>query len=278
MKNNNGRINGRTIAIFLVILSLVNIGILVALRRNGTTSSREDRETAEAMELYESTVEETAAPEESEEVTDATDEGITAEAPEIQEDLTGEESEEPEETETAAAATPEPTTTAASTKGGPSLTLDESKVPTITQDDLDHLEDVYVESGALVALDANGNDISDDITCNLIADANQMLHFRANFMVEDENSEQAKVETDFNLKVTGPVIVLKYSSVKMAAGGTFDPDAYILYATDENNNNLIGNVTYTGKVNTSKPGRYLIKYQCTSNGKTASAVLKVQVH
>lgn len=278
MKSNNGRISGRTIAIFLVILSLVNIGILVALRRNGTSTTKEDRETAEAMELYESVAEESPVPEETSSAGDATENGVTAEAPEIQEELTGEESEEPKETGTAATPTPEPTSTESEITGGPTLVLDESKAPVITQDDLDSLVERYVDSGALAATDANGNDISDDIYCNFSADANQMHHFRVSFIVEDESSEQAKVDTSFTMNVTGPVIVLKYYSVKMAAGGKFDPDAYILYATDENNNNLIGNVKYKGKVNTSTPGRYLIQYQVTSGGKTSTAVLKVQVH
>lgn len=282
MRNNNGRISGRAIAIFLVVLSLVNIGILIALRQNGTTTSKEERETTDAMELYEG--ESVATPEPTQEPQDATSEGVTAEAPEIQEELDGEDvpSESPESTaepaESAeATSTPKPTVKAEQSKGGPSLIYNEDKIPTVTQDDLDRLAQVYVESGALQALDANGTDISEDIKGVYSPDPNQMLRFYATFIVEDANSERAKIDTSFNLKPTGPVIVLSKYSEKLAVGAKFDPDSYVLYATDENLNNLIGSVTYKGKVNTSKPGRYVVQYQVTSNGKTFVTNLAVKV-
>ncbi len=281
MRNNNGRISGRAIAIFLVVLSLVNIGILIALRQNGTTTSKDERETTDAMELYEG--ESVATPEPTQEPQDATSEGVTAEAPEIQEELDADTpSESPEATaepaESAeATSTPKPTVKAEQSKGGPSLVYNEDKIPTVTQDDLDRLAQVYVESGALQALDANGNDISEDIKGIYSADPNQMLRFYATFIVEDANSERAKVDTSFNLKPTGPVIVLSKYSEKLAVGAKFDPDSYVLHATDENLNNLIGSVTYKGKVNTSKPGRYVVQYQVTSNGKTFVTNLAVKV-
>ena len=134
-----------------------------------------------------------------------------------------------------------------------------------------------MDSGALQALDANGNDISEDIKGVYSADPNQMLRFYATFIVEDANSERAKVDTSFNLKPTGPVIVLSKYSEKLAVGSKFDPDSYVLHATDENLNNLIGSVTYKGKVNTEKPGRYVVQYQVTSNGKTFVTNLTVKV-
>ena len=282
MRNNNGRISGKAIALFLVVLSLVNIGILIVLRQNGTTTSKQERETTDAMELYEG--ESVATPEPTqEEEAPATSEGVTAEAPEIQEDLDGESpSENPEASaepaESAeAAATPKPAVKTEQSKGGPSLIYQEDKVPTVTQDDLDRLAQVYVDSGALQALDANGNDISEDIKGVYSADPNQMLRFYATFIVEDANSERAKVDTSFNLKPTGPVIVLSKYSEKLAVGSKFDPDSYVLHATDENLNNLIGSVTYKGKVNTEKPGRYVVQYQVTSNGKTFVTNLAVKV-
>ena len=278
MRNNNGRISGKAIALFLVVLSLVNIGILIVLRQNGTTTSKQERETTDAMELYEG--ESVATPEPTqEEEAPATSEGVTAEAPEIQEDLDGESpSENPEASaepaESAeAAATPKPAVKTEQSKGGPSLIYQEDKVPTVTQDDLDRLAQVYVDSGALQALDANGNDISEDIKGVYSADPNQMLRFYATFIVEDANSERAKVDTSFNLKPTGPVIVLTKYSEKLAVGSKFDPDSYVLHATDENLNNLMGSVTYKGKVNTEKPGRYVVQYQVTSNRYSASALL-----
>lgn len=282
MRNNNGRISGKAIALFLVVLSLVNIGILIVLRQNGTTTSKQERETTDAMELYEG--ESVATPEPTQEEEEpATSEGVTAEAPEIQEDLDGESpSENPEASaepaESAkAAATPKPAVKTEQSKGGPSLIYQEDKVPTVTQDDLDRLAQVYVDSGALQALDANGNDISEDIKGVYSADPNQMLRFYATFIVEDANSERAKVDTSFNLKPTGPVIVLTKYSEKLAVGSKFDPDSYVLHATDENLNNLMGSVTYKGKVNTEKPGRYVVQYQVTSNGKTFVTNLTVKV-
>ena len=132
MRNNNGRISGRAIAIFLVVLSLVNIGILIALRQNGTTTSKEERETTDAMELYEG--ESVATPEPTQEPQDATSEGVTAEAPEIQEELDADTpSESPEATaepaESAeATSTPKPTVKAEQSKGGPSLVYNEDKI------------------------------------------------------------------------------------------------------------------------------------------------------
>ena len=96
MRNNNGRISGRTIAIFLVVLSMVNIGILLALRQNGTTTSKQERETTDAMELYEG--ESVATPEPTVEQ-DSTSEGVTAEAPEIIENV-GDDSESTDPTAT----------------------------------------------------------------------------------------------------------------------------------------------------------------------------------
>ena len=261
MRNNNGRISGRTIAIFLVVLSMVNIGILLALRQNGTTTSKQERETTDAMELYEG--ESVATPEPTVEQ-DSTSEGVTAEAPEIIENV-GDDSESTEPTATEEPSeTPKPTAKETKSSRAPSLVYNEDLVPNITQDDLDHLAQRYVEAGALQATDAS-------------ADPGQMLRFYATFIVEDKNSERAKIDTSFNLKPTGPVIVLTKYSEKLEVGSTFNPDSYVLLATDEGNNNLINNVTYKGKVNTSKPGRYVVQYQVTSKGKTFVTNLAVKV-
>lgn len=277
MRTNNGRINGKTIAIFLVVLSLVNIGILLALRHNGTTTSKEEREATDAMELYEGESVATPEPTQEQQDEESTAEGVTAEAPEIIEDLDdGSETEAPAET-AEATATPKPTVSTEQSSEGPTLIYNEEIAPTMTQDDLDHLAQRYVAAGALKALDANGKDISDDIKGIYSADPNQMLRFYATFIVEDSNSERAKVDTSFNLKPTGPVIVLSKYSDKLEVGSKFDPDSYVLLATDEANNNLIGNVTYKGKVNTSKPGRYVVQYQVTNNGKTFVTNLAVKV-
>ena len=274
MKNNNGRISGRAIAIFLVLLSLVNIGILVALRHNGTTSSKNEREATDAMELYESNSTESTTPTEKQE---ASSDGVTAEAPEIIEDLDGDsETANPSESQ-APTNTPKPSAKTEQTSGGPSIVYNETLVPTVTQDDLDHLAQCYVNAGALQALDSEGNDISDDIKGVYSADPGQRLRYYATFIVEDKNSEQAKVDTSFFLKPTGPVIVLTKYSEKLEVGSKFDPDSYVLLATDEGNNNLISNVTYKGKVNTSAPGRYVVQYQVTSNGKAFVTNLTVKV-
>lgn len=280
MRKSNGRLNARTLAIFLVVLSLVNIGILMALRHNGTATTKEERETNDAMELYEDiTSDEAEIPEETAGSEDSTEEGITAEAPEIREDITGEE-EEQEATEKPTA-TPEPTSApAASTSqktGGPSLIYNEELVPTVTQKDLDNLAALYINSGAITALDADGNDISDDIKGVYSADPNQRLRFYATFLVDDANSERAKVDTSFHLNVTGPVVVLKSYSIKLNKGDKFDPDSYVLYATDAENNDLIANVSYKGKVNTDKPGRYVVQYRLNSGNETAVANLVVKV-
>ena len=275
MRNNNGRVSGKTIAIFLVVLSLVNIGILLALRHNGTATTKHERETTDAMELYEG---ESATSPEPTESQASTSEGITAEAPEIVEEV-GDESES-----TAPTASPEPTDTPKSspkgtnTNGAPSLIFKEELAPTITQDDLDHLAQRYVEAGALQATDARGKDISEDIKGIYSADPGQMLRFYATFIVDDSNSERAKIDTSFILQPTGPVIVLSKYSEKLNVGSSFDPDSYVLLATDEGNNNLISNVTYKGKVNTSVPGRYVVQYQVNSNGKSfvTNLVVKVQ--
>lgn len=274
MRNNNGRISGRTIAIFLVVLSMVNIGILLALRQNGTTTSKQERETTDAMELYEG--ESVATPEPTVEQ-DSTSEGVTAEAPEIIENV-GDDSESTEPTATEEPSeTPKPTAKETKSSRAPSLVYNEDLVPNITQDDLDHLAQRYVEAGALQATDASGKDISEDIKGIYSADPGQMLRFYATFIVEDKNSERAKIDTSFNLKPTGPVIVLTKYSEKLEVGSKFNPDSYVLLATDEGNNNLINNVTYKGKVNTSKPGRYVVQYQVTSNGKTFVTNLAVKV-
>lgn len=278
MRKSNGRLNGRTLAIFLVVLSLVNIGILMALRHNGTATTKEEQETNDAMELYENTTSEESEVD-VEDSEDATENGIVAEAPAIKEDVSSDdedaaETEEPtptpEQTET-------PATSQTQAEGGPSLIYNEELVPTVTQKDLDSLAELYINSGALTALDADGNDISSDIKGVYSADPNQRLRFYATFLVDDENSQRAKIDTSFHLNVTGPVIVLKSYSIKLNKGDSFDPASYVLYATDAEGNDLVSGVTYRGKVNTDKSGRYVVQYRLNNGTETFVTNLAVKV-
>lgn len=278
MRKSNGRLNARTLAIFLVVLSLVNIGILMALRHNGTATTKEERETNDAMELYESvTADEPVV--DAEEPEDATEDGITAEAPAIKEDVSSDDDdvEETEEPSPTPEETAKPTAKQTQSEGGPSLIYNEELVPTVTQKDLDSLAELYINSGALTALDADGNDISNDIKGVYSADPNQRLRFYATFLVDDSSSQRAKIDTSFNLNVTGPVIVLNSYSIKLNKGDSFDPDSYILLATDADGNDLVSGVTTRGKVNTSKPGRYVVQYRLNDGNETFVTNLAVKV-
>jgi len=237
MKQNRSN-SARTIAIFLVVFALVNIGILMFLKKSGNTSATQSKDSE--IDYY---------------VTTSTEE---------------------EEESTVETSSPDETSATVSVSK-PVLEFDESKVPEITQDDLPNLVEILTAAGALKAEDGNGNDVSDEIKGIYSPDPNTLLRFYVTFIIENSDGQNDTVNSGINVTLTGPIIALKSYKLSVEKDAEFDPEAQILYAIDENGNDISDAVTIKGSVDTATKGSYVLLYQASVDGKIAESYLTVTV-
>jgi hypothetical protein len=140
----------------------------------------------------------------------------------------------------------------------PVLTLNESLIPTLSQDDLYNLKDVLVNAQALHAEDGSGNDITSQIEYSLTPVDGEPGTFDADFTVRNDYRRSAGASVTVSTELTSPFLMLTEDSVVVAAYSDFSISPYIKIAMDVDGDDLTEYVTTDDYVNTSSSGTYNI--------------------
>jgi hypothetical protein len=140
----------------------------------------------------------------------------------------------------------------------PVLTLDESLIPELTQDDLYDLKNVLIKAGALHAEDGEGSDITDQVTWTLAPVEDQPGTFDAAFTVQNEHRRLAGATVSVSAELTAPFLKLIEETAVVATYSDFSISPYIDIAMDVDGSDLTEYVTTDGYVNTSSTGTYNI--------------------
>lgn len=106
--------------------------------------------------------------------------------------------------------------------------------------------------------------------------------YKITYSVKGTNKKTAKKTVTYTVKDHKVRMVMKNTNVTIRQNSTFNPLSYVSYIRDYKGNNLVvsKSVTVSGKVDTSKPGTYILTYrgQYANQAYTASvATLKVVV-
>ena len=161
----------------------------------------------------------------------------------------------------------------------PQISLSEN-LPDLTEEDLYDLTDVLVKAGALKAVGPEGEDISDQILCELAADINDPGHFTAVFSVRTaEGQVERGPSADLTVELTEPFLALKEEEVDLSTGTEYDPSRNILICMDVDGTVLTEYVAIDGYLNTDEPGDYGLRLYIYSrvNGTSASRNMTVHV-
>ena len=140
----------------------------------------------------------------------------------------------------------------------PVLTLDESLIPELTQDDLYDLKNVLIKAGALHADDGEGNDITDQLSWTLEPVEDQAGTFNAAFTVQNEHRRLAGATVTVSAELTAPFLKLTNETAVVASYSDFSISPYIEIAMDVDGSDLTEHVTTDDYVNTSSTGTYNI--------------------
>ena len=153
---------------------------------------------------------------------------------------------------------------------GPSIQLAES-LPSISEDNLNHLASYLSKADALKAFDGYDNDISSSVTCEWTHDPNDPLTLHVTFQIENRFLDTAVSKADLNLQLKNPYLALSTTTIKIPQNTSFDPYSYIQIAMDQDGNLIPEAVTITGDVDTSTAGIYTLSYTLSdSSGKSSS--------
>lgn len=152
-----------------------------------------------------------------------------------------------------------------SATAAPSITLDESQIPVLMEDDLYNLKDVLIRSSALKAEDGMGNDISEQIEWKLEPVADNPGTFDASFSVTNENRRSAGVSITVSAELTSPFLMLTDESITIPSGTDFSISPYIAIAIDVDGSDISSDVSSDGYVNGYSTGTYSTTIYVYSN-------------
>lgn len=95
---------------------------------------------------------------------------------------------------------------------------------------------------------------------------------------DSSGNESSKTLTVDVKDISAPSINLSKTSLTMTTGKSFNAKSYLNSAIDNKDGNVTSKVKISGSVNTSKAGKYSVKYTVTdAAGNTASKTLSVKV-
>ena len=138
----------------------------------------------------------------------------------------------------------------------PVITIDESLIPSLSEDDMYELKDILIQAGALKAEDGQGNDISEQIQWSLKPVDDNPGTFDADFSVTNENRRSAGVTITVSTELTSPFLMLTDDSVTVPSGTDFSISPYVAIAIDLDGSDLIDRVASDGYVNGYSSGTY----------------------
>lgn len=140
----------------------------------------------------------------------------------------------------------------------PVISLDESLIPDLSEDDLYDLKNILISVGALSAEDGQGNDVTDGISWTLTPVADQIGTFDADFLIQNESRRSSGASCTVSAELTSPFLFLSESNVTVARDSTFSISSYIKIAMDIDGSDITEYVTCDDYVNTASSGTYNI--------------------
>ncbi len=160
------------------------------------------------------------------------------------------------------------------------ISLDDKKLPALTQDTIWNILDIYIDAGVLTATDPSGEDITSHIRCTMSADEENVGTFHIAFLVETAEGYSDKKSIDVSVPVKAPLLVLTSDRATLHVGDTFNYWNYLVCALDIDGsplNQLIA--VYGREFDTSVPGEYTVTYRVHSqkDDSISQAVLTVTV-
>ncbi len=152
-------------------------------------------------------------------------------------------------------------------------------IPALTEDDLYDLPRVLIDAGVLRAVDAQGEDCSDQIICELAADINSPGHFTAVFSVKTEEGQiQRGPSADMEVEMTAPFLAFREDDLTIPAGTDYDPYRNILICMDIDGTVLTEFVENEGYLDTSRAGDYELRFFIYSRVTASSAFRTMRIH
>lgn len=163
-------------------------------------------------------------------------------------------------------------------KKGARIELSEP-LPALTEEDLYDLSQVLINAGALKAVDARGEDLSDQVICELAADINNPGHFTAVFSVKlDDGQIQRGPSADMQVEMTAPFLAFREDNLTIPVGTDYDPHRNILICMDIDGTVLTDFAEYDGFLDASQAGDYELRFFIYSRVTASSAFRTMRIH
>lgn len=175
-------------------------------------------------------------------------------------------------------AAPEEQAAAEEEPGTVQIELSEN-LPDLTEEDLYDLPRVLTEAGALKAAGPQGEDLSDQIVCELAADIENPGHFTAVFSVQSEDGQiQRGPSADMQVEMTAPFLAFREDDLTIPVGTDYDPYRNILICMDIDGTVLTEFVEHDGYLNTAQAGDYELRFYIYSRVTASSAFRTMRIH
>lgn len=152
-------------------------------------------------------------------------------------------------------------------------------LPDLTEEDLYDLPRVLTDAGALKAAGPQGEDLSDQIVCELAADIENPGHFTAVFSVRSEDGQiQRGPSADMQVEMTAPFLAFREDALTIPVGTDYDPYRNILICMDIDGTVLTEFVEHDGNLNTAQAGDYELRFYIYSRVTASSAFRTMRIH
>lgn len=147
---------------------------------------------------------------------------------------------------------------------GPALSVSQP-FPEITDVELDHILEIFLEKNLLSANDGYDKNITSAIQCSYKVADEKARKVDITFTVTNHFKDKVTETITAPISRTKPLIVLADTSVTIKKGESIDPLSYVVSATNEEGQDLISKIKLDGDVNTAAAGNYTITYTLTDS-------------
>lgn len=153
------------------------------------------------------------------------------------------------------------------------------ELPALTEEDLYDLPQVLIDAGALKVSGPRGEDLSDQVICELAADIENPGHFTAVFSVQTEDGQIRRgPSADMQVEMTAPFLAFREDELTISVGTDYDPYRNILICMDIDGTVLTEFVEHEGYLNTSEAGDYELRFFIYSRVTASSAFRTMRIH
>lgn len=153
------------------------------------------------------------------------------------------------------------------------------ELPELMEEDLYDLPRVLINAGSLKATGAGGEDLSDQVICELAADITHPGHFTAVFSIQAEDGQiERGPSADMQIELTSPFLAFREDDLTVPAGTDYDPYRNILICMDIDGTVLTEFVEYEGYFDSSQAGDYELRFFIYSRVNTSSTFRTMRIH